>query len=213
MRDREAGGETGGTGEHRLSQGRLNLNDLFGCRRPLVGIVTEYEQSQRGVADVGREVQPGAPSLDRRQVLGERGEVPRNAGRERCDIHVLDVLECAGDEFVMLGPRRRDRKPTVAGDDRGDAVVTRRRQCRIPEDLRVVMGVDVDEPRRHDLTRRVDHLAAVEVGTDASDAAVGDGDFGAPRGLTRAIYERAALDDHICAHTKPPFGHSPMARA
>ena len=50
---------------------------------------------------------------------------------------------------AVLGARRRDREAAVAGDDRRDAVPARRREPRIPEHLRVVVGVDVEEAGRH----------------------------------------------------------------
>ena len=208
VRNGETGREPRGAREHRFAQCRLDLRDLFGRRRSLVGRVAQHEEPQRGVPDIRREVQTGAAPFDRRQVFGERGEVPRDAGRERCDIHVFDVLERAGDEIVMFWSRRRDREPTVAGHHSGDAVVARRRQPRIPEHLRVVMGVNVDEPRRHDLTRRVDHVAPIEIDPDLGDAAVGDRHLGSPSGLAGAIHERAAFDDQICAHAALPWRKS-----
>ena len=54
------------------------------------------------------------------------------------------------------GARRGDREPAVAGDDGGDAVVARRGERRVPEDLRVVVGVDVDEPGRDDVAAGVE---------------------------------------------------------
>ena len=94
---------------------------------------------------------------------GKRGEVPRDARGERGDVHVLDVLERAGDELVVLGARRRDREPAVAGDHGGDAVEARRRERGIPEHLRVVVRVDVDEAGRDDAVAGVEHLLTVEV--------------------------------------------------
>ena len=71
-------------------------------------------------------------------------------------IHVLDVLERAHDHVVVLGAGRRDREAAVAGDDGGDAVVRRRPERGVPEHLRVVVRVDVDEAGRHRASRRVE---------------------------------------------------------
>ena len=71
-------------------------------------------------------LRPDAAALDGREVLGEGREVPRDARGERRDVHVLDVLERAGDHVAVLGARRRDREAAVARDDGGDAVVARR---------------------------------------------------------------------------------------
>ena len=91
---------------------------------------------------------------DRLEVLGERLEVPGDARGQRRRVHVLDVLERAHDQVVVLGPGRRDREAAVAGHDGGDAVVRRRPQRRVPEHLRVVVGVDVDEARARPRSRR-----------------------------------------------------------
>ena len=52
------------------------------------------------------------------------------------------------------------------------------RQVGVPEDLGVVVGVDVDEPGADDLARRVELRVAVEAVADVGDDAVGDGDVG-----------------------------------
>ena len=46
--------------------------------------------------------------------------------------------------------------PQLPATTVGDAVVARRRERGIPEHLRVVVGVDVDEARGDDATVRVD---------------------------------------------------------
>ena len=97
------------------------------------------------------------------EVLGKGLELPRDARHQRRGVHVLDVLERADDHLVMFGTCRRDREAAVAGDDGGDAVVRRRAERRIPEDLRVVVRVDVDETRRDRATRRVELDLAAQV--------------------------------------------------
>ena len=82
-------------------------------------------------------------------------------GRERRDVHVLDVLERAGDD--ARGARAASgaiEKPQLPGDDRRDAVEARRGERRVPEDLRVVVRVDVDEPGRDDVAAGVERRAS-----------------------------------------------------
>ena len=95
--------------------------------------------------DVRDEVEHRPAPLDRCEILRERLEVPFDPRQQRRGVHVLDVLERAHDHLAMLGARRRDREAAVAGDDGRDAVIRRRTQRGIPEDLRVVVRVDVDE--------------------------------------------------------------------
>ncbi len=160
--DGKAGGQAGGAGQHGLAQDRLHGDDLVRRGRALVGVIAHGEQAQGGVADVGREVEPGAPALHRRQVLGEGGEVPRDPSGERLDVHVLDVFEGAGDELPMLRPGRRDGKAAVARHDGGDAVVAGRGDGRVPEDLGVVVGVDVDEAGGDDVVTGVEGRLPLE---------------------------------------------------
>ena len=81
------------------------------------------------------------------QVLGEGLEGPVDALDQGVEGHALDVLQRAGDGLAVLGAGRGDPEPAVADDHAGHAVPARRRQVRVPQDLGVVVGVDVDEAR------------------------------------------------------------------
>ena len=94
----------------------------------------------------------------------------------------------------------RDREAAVAGDDGRDAVEARRRERGVPEDLRVVVRVDVDEAGCDDVPARVELPLAVEVGADGRDLAVRDRDVGARAGRARAVDDGATLDDEIGGH-------------
>ena len=61
----------------------------------------------------------------------------------------------------LPGPHRRESDAAVAGDDGGDAVAAGRLEQRVPADLAVVVGVDVDEARRDDLAGGVDRLGGL----------------------------------------------------
>ena len=124
--DGEAGGEAGGTRLHRVGQHPLHRRDLVRGGRALVGVVTHGEEAHRGVPDVRREVQADPAALDRRQVFGERREVPGDARLQGGHIHVLDVLERARDEITVLGAGGRNGEAAVARHDRRDTVEARR---------------------------------------------------------------------------------------
>ena len=118
-------------------------------------------------------------------------------------IHVLDVLERAHDQVVVLGPGRRDREAAVAGHDRGDAVVRRRPQRGVPEHLRVVVGVDVDEPRRDRAARGVELALAAQVRSDLADHAVRDRHVGRLARRAGAVEDRSAADDEVSRSDVP----------
>ncbi len=180
------------------------LTDLVVGRGAFVARFAHDEDAHRGVPDVAREVDQRAPRLDRVEVLREGLElVPRHAREQRVGRHVLDVLQRAHEQLAVLGPHGRDREAAVAGDDRRDAVPTARRQRRVPEDLRVVVGVDVDEARRDDLPRGVELPAPRESGADLGDDPVGDGDVGDPPGRARPVDDRSAPDHNVCGHGSP----------
>jgi hypothetical protein len=68
----------------------------------------------------------------------------------------------------------------------------------IPADLGVVMGVRIDEARRHNQIRGVDYfLRALHDRADFGYLASGDRDVSAPGLAARAVHDRAILDQKI----------------
>ena len=120
--------------------------------RPLVA--ADDEEPQRGVADERADVEALAAPVERGEVLGERLEAPVDALVEGLHRHALDVLERAHDDVAVLGSRRRDAEAAVAHHHTRDPVPARRREVAVPEDLRVVVRVDVDEAGRQRRARR-----------------------------------------------------------
>ena len=75
----------------------------------------------------------------------------------------------------------------------------------IPEDLRVVVRVDVDEPGRDDLPRRVELAGTREPVADLGDHAVGDRDIGRPSRRPRPVDDGATPDHHVWRHRSPYY--------
>ena len=66
---------------------------------------------------------------------------------------------------------------------------------RIPEQLRVVVGMDVDEPGGHDETVGLNRATTRVVdGAEAHDAAVTDADVGAEAGRSRPVDDRSSTN-------------------
>ena len=117
------------------------------------------------------------------EIFGEGLPVPRQAFRHarargcprRLPSRLISVV-------LVLRPAGREADAAVAHHHGGDAVARRGREALVPGRLAVVVGVDVDEARRHELALGVDLLAA-RAGdlADRGDAAVLDGDIGLAR--------------------------------
>src|SRR5262249_20061022 len=114
---------------------------------------------------------------------------------------VFRTLEVAHDQVLLVGPARRQGEAAVAHDDAGHAVPARARAEGIPRDLRVHVGVAIDEAGGDDLVARVDLLAAARVdGADARDAIAEYADVGAVAREPGAVHDGAAADHEIVIH-------------
>ena len=198
--DGEAGGETGGAGLHRLTNDGGHGIDLVRIGGATDSFVAHDIDAQRRVADVRGEVQQRAPSTNRVEVLAERFELPRDAGVEGGRIHVLDLFHGARDEVAIGGASGSDREAAVTRDHRGDAVVARWCERRIPEHLSVVVRVNVDETRGHHATGGVDDFVAIEVRTNGGDATVFEANIGGESRCSGAVDHATVLDDRRFPH-------------
>jgi hypothetical protein len=136
-------------------------------------------------------------------VLRESLERPVGAdtGLQRGNAHALDALESAQDQLAMLGPRRRDTEAAVSHHDGGHAMPRRDGEHGIPQDLRVVVRVNVDEARRHDMTRGVDRLARLaRRGTEGEHLAILDADIALTPRSARTVDDLAADDLDVVRH-------------
>jgi hypothetical protein len=95
------------------------------------------------------------------------------------------------------GVERRQGEPCVAADDGRDAVQVGRRRRRVPEQLGVVVGVRVDDARRHHQAAGVelDRPLAVDV-ADGRDDPVPDADVG-PEPRRAGAVDHGAAADHV----------------
>ena len=98
---------------------------------------------------------------------------------------------------------RRERDSAIAEHDRSDAVPARRGRVRIPCDLRVEVGVHVDEARRDVRAAGVDLApAAVFDRADCDDPIAVDRDIGTHGRVPGAVDDRAAPDHHVVGHAQ-----------
>ena len=78
-------------------------------------------------------------------------------------------------------------------------MVAGRRERGIPEHLRVVVGVDVDEARSDDTTVRIDPAITAQPSADLDDAVTLDRDIGRDGGRARPVDDPASCN-HDTVH-------------
>jgi hypothetical protein len=98
--------------------------------------------------------------LQRVEILREGLEWPGGTESrfKRLQAHALDLFQGLHDHLAMDFPGRGDAEAAIADHRGGDAVPGRDGEHAIPQDLRIVVCVYVDEARRDDLARGVDRL-------------------------------------------------------
>jgi hypothetical protein len=120
---------------------------LFGGG-PLGGAFAHHVQAQRRVADQGRDVDRAAALLDEIEVLGKGLEAPvAQAFLQRRGAHAFHLLQRLDQQLAVVLAHRRDAEAAVAHHHRRHAVPRRDRQQPVPQHLRVVVRVHVDEAR------------------------------------------------------------------
>ncbi len=155
-----------------LHAGQLPLGGLVAH-----GVLAHHRAPQGGVPDQEARVDPDV-AVQPGQPLAERPPPPVQPGLEGGQGHALHPGHHAGQVVGVLGPAGASENPqfppkTVVTPWRGDGT-----GAGIPEQLGVVVGVQVDEAGRHD----------APVGVDDPGGALGDGPDGgqaAVRGCRR----------------------------
>src|SRR4051794_41656578 len=109
-----------------------------------MGPVAQYVCAQSSVRDLGGDVEHAGCGIDGVEVLGEGLPLPVDAFVQGGAGDVLHALHQLDQERVAVGPRRREADSAVAHHHGGDAVPAGGADLRVPRDLAVVVGVDVD---------------------------------------------------------------------
>src|SRR5680860_286884 len=191
-------------GLHRLFDEAGHLGQLVIGRGlvPVERTVAHRPESQRGVTDHPADVDALVVAVQGPQVLAVGLPVPREAVQDRAGGDVLDRLHAVGEVGAVIGPTRRERHAAVAHHDRRDAVPTRGRDEGVPSDLRVVVGMDVDEPGRDDETVGINRSEPSQrrgLG-DLGDPIAGDPDVCDSLRCSGAVDDRAGANDEIVGH-------------
>jgi hypothetical protein len=164
----------------------------------LGGGLAHHPDAHGRVADERCHVDADALRIERGEVAGVVLPGPGQTGSQGVERHALDELEEPHERLAMLRATGRHREAAVAHHDGGDAVPRRRARGRIPEELAVVVRVQVDEPRRHHETAGI-HLdvSALRDGADGGDAPAGDRDVAGLRLLPGTVAHESTANHEI----------------
>ena len=170
--------------------------ELFRCRLAFGRVVPKHDPAKGRVPDEESGVD-GDRSVEAAEPVAVGGPVPLQPGGQRLDRDPLDPGHHPHQVVGVLGAGRREGEATVAAEHRGDPVVRRRARRRVPRKLRVVVRVQVDEPRSQDETVGVDRaLRRLAVGVE-DDAAVTNTDVGTTAGGTGAVDDVGTADQDV----------------
>ncbi len=138
------------------------------------------------------------------EILAKALPVPGHARLQARHRHSLHSGQHAHQVGRRLGAQRRDAEAAVAAEHGGHAVIARRAQGAVPEDLRVVVGVHVHEAGGDDAALGV-YLAAggCSYRADVGNPAVDDAEIAADLGCPCPVNDAAVSDDQV-EHLAPP---------
>ena len=188
-----------------LAHDLLHLFDLLGSRDRRVGRLAHHvpphgrESDER--ADVHAEL-----AVDGLQVLRHRLPRPLDPSLQRLDGDGLDPRQHGDEVGALLGACGSESQRTVAVDDGRCAVVAGERAQGVPEHLRVVVAVVVDEPRGDDLPLNVDNpLRGRTEPAGLHDASVHDSHVSLVGGPAGAVHHSPVLEQQVVSHRRPPL--------
>ena len=193
-------GPSARAGVHRLVEQPANLARLLLGGRPRLGrFQTHHPRQQRRDRNVRQDVHRLGTAIDAVEKFGEGGPIPRHPGLHRGVRNRFDARHREHRALAALGMHRGEAEAAVADHDRRDAVPARDGAVRIPEQLRVVMGMQIDEAGRDDQSRGVDRLRGVGGAQppDFRDAAVLDADVAAKARHPRSVHHHSIANDQI----------------
>ena len=181
----------------RVTEQRGHFLDLLGRRVAADRVVAHRRQPDRRVADEESGVDRDPP-VEPDEPVAERRPLPVKPGAQRVERHALDPRQHPGEVVLLVGPRGRQREATVSAEHGGDAVLHRRARGRIPEQLGVVVRVQVDEARRERLPLCVNGFRGLLVDvTDRDDPPVTHADVAVTGGRAGAVDDLSIADQEI----------------
>ena len=174
--------------------------------------VAHDEAAQRRVADEEAGVDRDT-AVEAAEPIAERAPVPRQAVLQGGERHALDPRHHPADVVGAVRPEGCQREAAVPAEHGGHAVQRGGAGVGVPEQLGVVVGVQVDEAGRDQQAAGVDDRVGLGrravVRRDGDHAVALDEDVGPDGRRTGAVDHRPAADR--CRHV-PPLARRPARR-
>jgi len=198
MRETARSGEPDRACAYRLAHLALHRGEIVAAGRLAERTLAHHIASQRGMADVSRVVDPFGQPIDRVQILWKVLPRPADPRLHRFRRDVLGALQVAHHQVLFALAAWRQGEAAVAHHDRRHPMPARTDAQGISEDLRVHVGVSVDESGRDDGALRVDRFAR-RLGDFAHghDFAARDSHVGAKTRRARAVDNKRVADDKV----------------
>ena len=197
-------GEADRARAERLADQRAHRRDLVAPRRALRSVLAHHEAAHRSVADHHADIDRQLLLRNMIEIGGEAVPGEFDPLPERFDRDRLDPRQQADEEVAVLGARRCQRNPAIAGDHCRHSVKRRGRKRPVPQQLRVIMGVDVNEAGRDHPPLRVDLAPRGPVDlTDERNTPFADRDIAAARRSAGSVDQQAVADDQVIHRATP----------
>ena len=205
MADGPAGAEAESAGFHRLGDNLAHLGDvgLIGWLQRKCP-VTHDEDPYRRVRNQGAEIDVARAGGEDLEVFGEALPVEIEALGQNGGGDILDAFHQLDQLGLATRPDGRKADAAIAHHRRCHAMEGGGRHMAVPDRLAVIMGMDVDETRGHQLADGVDLLAPLrQVGADRRNPPILYAEIGGITGTSRAVDNGAAANDEV--HGLVPF--------
>ena len=200
-------GEAEGARLHRLADNVGHAFHLIFGRFTFHRICAHNIGADGGMARQNGQVDGAAPFLNGIHIFAKALKRPFGAEPfgKRIKGHAFHLFKGTHDVCPVFGPCRGNTEAAVADDGGCDAMPGGDGQHFVPDDLRIIMGVDIDKAGGNgqagcvDFARRVFRDLA-----KCHDATIADADVALVAGSTGAINECSAGDFKVECHSIPP---------
>ena len=192
-------GKANRAGIHRFTHESRHLRDIVRRRRLMVDRAVAHDKdAQGGMGDVAGHIHSIFARRQTIQIIGESFPIPVQPFIKNDAGDFFDAFHQLDQRLLMLRQHGSKADAAISANRCGHAMREARVEPVIPEELAVIMGVDVDKAGGDDGASCVNFLARCTGDrADFNDQAVLDRHVSGIARCARAINDGAAANDHI----------------